>query len=268
MKKLLIIGLLAGGIVYYIGCSRDDREEIVDRVGNAGRALAGESSEKVPSVVKEQQRKERTRQDETWTAENRTKHPVEFCQAKLEEVEKLMQKQAVQVTRYSTMASEMKRKVAESQAKISHLTKFLDEGKAAYRKADAENAWPATLNGIPLSKAKLQEKIVEAAQRLQSSKKLITGSGAALAKVEKKQMAVMAEQAKLVELKTRIQSSLTDLQTKKIVEGEKGITDALNAINDQLDGLVPTQDDVALDDLLTPDKATITASEFEKIMAE
>lgn len=267
MKKLLIVGLLAGGAIYYLGCSRDDREEIVDRVGNAGRALAGES-EKVPSVVKEQQRKERTRQDKTWTAENRTKHPIEFCQAKLEEIEKLMQKQAVQVTHYSTMASEMKRKVADSQAQISHLTKFLADGKTAYRKAEAENVWPTTLNGIPLRKEKLQEKIVEAAQRLQSCKQMITGAGAALAKVEKKLQAVMGEQTKLIKLKTRFESSLADLQTKKIVDGEKGITDALNEISDQLDGLVPVQDDIALDDLLAPDKTTTIAAEFEKIMTE
>ena len=40
-----------------------------------------DAKDKTPSIVKEQQRKERIRQDKTWTPENRAHHPIEYCQA-------------------------------------------------------------------------------------------------------------------------------------------------------------------------------------------
>ncbi len=71
------------GVVCFVGCSQDDRDEVIERTGNAWNALNGEtkSGEKTARIVKEQQRKERIRQNNTWTPENRARHPVEYCQA-------------------------------------------------------------------------------------------------------------------------------------------------------------------------------------------
>ena len=81
---LLAVAVVAACI--FIGCS----DEIAERGGNAWNAIKGETTpgEKTPRIVKEQQRKERSRQNNTWTPENRALHPVEYCQAQLEDLQR------------------------------------------------------------------------------------------------------------------------------------------------------------------------------------
>ena len=85
-----IIGAAAVSVAVVVGCSQDDRDEIAERGGNAWNAIKGETTpgEKTPRIVKEQQRKERIRQNNTWTPENRAHHPVEYCQAQLEDLQR------------------------------------------------------------------------------------------------------------------------------------------------------------------------------------
>ena len=72
VKTLFAVGI-AG--ILFVGCSREDREEVADRIGKAANALKGEDgSERTPRIVKEQQRKERIRQNTKWTPENQSKY--------------------------------------------------------------------------------------------------------------------------------------------------------------------------------------------------
>ena len=85
MKKVLMIvgaiGVIA--VAYYLIAPEEKRDALLERVENLGRASDGEH---VAKVVREQQRKERIRQNNTWTPENRALHPVEYCQAQLEDL--------------------------------------------------------------------------------------------------------------------------------------------------------------------------------------
>ncbi len=83
---LMIVGAIAiAAVAYYFVAPEEKRYAIVERVENMGRSSDGEH---VPKVVREQQRKERIRQNNTWTPENRAWHPIEYCQAKWEDIEK------------------------------------------------------------------------------------------------------------------------------------------------------------------------------------
>ena len=90
MKILTLVGVAAVvGIACYVGCSKESRDEAINRLGKAGKALNGEvypddADNGVANIVREQQRKERIRQNTTWTAENIARHPKEYCQAQLE----------------------------------------------------------------------------------------------------------------------------------------------------------------------------------------
>ena len=64
------------------------------------------------------------------------------------------------------------------------------------------------------------------------------------------------------------QMVLNDLNLKKVVEGDEGITDALNAINDSLGSLGTNYEDPSIDDLIVPDKASAIKVSFDAIMAE
>ena len=54
---------------------------------------------------------------------------------------------------------------------------------------------------------------------------------------------------------------------KKLVDGEKGIGDALNAINDSMNALAGDSSEPTLDELLAPAPETARQEAFDAIMA-
>lgn len=271
MKKLIgvVMGVAVVAIVLTIGCSQENREEAMDRFGKAAKALKGEGEgAATPDIVKEQQRKERIRQNTTWTPENQALHPVEYCQAQLVEIEEFGKKLDVQMHQLATTKSGLKRTLEDNQSQVSTMEKFLKDAKAAYRKADAANAWPMAINGFQLSKENAQARIVDAANKIPQLNQRIAMAQTNLTRLDKKMDGVVAERRKLADVRSRIQSTITDLQTKKILDGERGITDALNAINDSISALNGDSTDPTLEELAVPDKDTERAVSFERIMAE
>ena len=100
------------------------------------------------------------------------------------------------------------------------------------------------------------------------NQKLIATTATGLAKIEKKVAYLREKQSKLVMYRDRLNSTLADLKAKRITESENGIEDALNSLNDSLAAFEISQDDVALDDLITPTEAAVTDEAFDKIMSE
>jgi len=265
MKTLLsIIGIIALIIIGIYAVSSDETKQTM----LAHTENMTKSGEKTPSVVAKQQRKELIRQDTTWTIENQKKHPEEYCLAQLDELKKLNEQLEVEIHRRGVQRSELRRKNSDAKAQSAALEKFVNDAKAAYRKAESENKWPITVNAVLLSKDKARQKIVEAANKKSLNQKLITTTATGLAKLEKKVSYLTDKQSKLVMYRDRLNSTLADLKAKKITESENGIEDALNALNDSLEAFEIGQDDVALDDLIMPTAEAVTDEAFEKIMAE
>ena len=76
------------------------------------------------------------------------------------------------------------------------------------------------------------------------------------------------EQKTIVLLREKINTTIGDLKLKKVLDGEKSITDALNAISDQMGSLGVDNDDPSLDDIVAPDRKSAIADDFDKIMAQ
>ena len=148
------------------------------------------------------------------------------------------------------------------------VAQFPEEAKRAYRDADASGRWPVTIRGFALSKEKAQEKIVAAAEKRPMLKNAIAKNKALIVSLEKKSARVIEEQKNIIKTKERIQIVLNDLNLKKIVEGDVGITDALNAINDSLGSLGTDYDDPSVEDLLGTEKSSAIKVSFDAIMAE
>lgn len=266
VKTLFAVGI-AG--ILFVGCSREDREEVADRIGKAANALKGEDgSERTPRIVKEQQRKERIRQNTKWTPENQSKFPVEYCQAMLEEIAKDTQHYEVLMHKFLTAKSGVTRNIAENDAQLRSYGAFLATAKKSYREADASGAWPVTVNGFALSKEKLQEKIVDAANKIKSLELRTATQKTNLTKLEKKVARLTEEQRKLALTKESLQRTLDNLQLKKVVDSDDGIRDSVAAINDALGALDDGTGDISLDDLVTPDADTVRKTAFDAIMAE
>ena len=125
------------------GCSQDERDEIADRGENAWNALKGETTpgEKTPRIVKEQQRKERIRQNNTWTPENRAHHPVEYCQAQLEDLQRYSRELEARAHEKSCAIAAVKRTLGDNETMVQNLKKFVAEAKAKYKECEASNSW-------------------------------------------------------------------------------------------------------------------------------
>ena len=267
----LTMALLASMVI--CGCSREGRDEAIDRLGKAGKALNGEvrpddKEYGTPNIVAEQQRKERIRQNTEWTAENQALHPIEYCQAQLEEVVKIASQLEVQAHKYAVAKSQVQRTTANAEAQATSFEKFLEAGKKAYREAEASGNWPATVNGHPFIQEKLREKLLEASRRIKPLRESAARNKATLASLKRKGDAISVRQRETAELKDRLNITITDLKMKKLDDGSQGLKDTLNALNDSLASLGSDFADPSLDDLAAPDSTSATQDEFDALMAK
>lgn len=268
IKWFLIISVV--GVVFYIGCSQNDRDEIVERGGNALSALKGESStgEKTPRIVKEQQRKERIRQNNTWTPENRAHHPIEYCQAQLEELQRYSRELEARVHEKSCAIAAVKRTLGDNDTMAQNLKKFIAEAKQAYKECEAANSWPAKLGGYSLSREKTQDKIIDAAQKLSEIQATTGTKQNQLVALEKTLKVTQDEQKRIVKIREQIQNTINDLRIKKVIDGDDSIVASLNAIEDSMGVLGVDFDDPKIESIIQPDEKATREELFKKIMAE
>ena len=268
LKWLAVV--VAAGVAVCIGCSQDDRDELAERGGNAWNALKGETApgEKTPRIVKEQQRKERIRQNTTWTPENRAHHPIEYCQAQLEELQRYGRELEARAHEKSCAIAAVKRTLGDSGDMEQSLKKFLADAKAAYKECEAANSWPAKLGGYSLSREKTQEKIIDAAQKIAEIQSKTASKQNQLVALEKTLKATQNEQKRIVKIREQIQNTINDLRIKKVIDGADSIVASLNAIEDSMGVLGVDYDDPKIESIIQPDEKATREELFKKIMAE
>ncbi len=267
MKKVLIVVgvVVIAAVAYYIIAPEEKRDAIIERVENMGRSSEGE---RVPKIVREQQRKERRRQNNTWTPENRALHPVEYCQAMLEELQKYSRELEARAHEKACAIAAVKRTLGDNDTMEQNLKKFLAEAKKTYKECEAANSWPAKLGGYSLSREKTQEKIIDAAQKL-AEVQLTTGSKKnQLVALEKTLKITQDEQKRVVKIREQVQNTINDLRIKKVIEGDNSIVANLNAIEDNMGTLGVDYDDPKIESIIQPDEKTTREELFKKIMAE
>lgn len=271
MKTLLMCVAVLNIALALSGCSPEGREEAMDRVSAAGRALnGGDTAGRIPDVVRKQQEAETRRQNKEWTAENQAKYPLEYCQAQLATLDRNAEELGAAAHKISVAISTTKRENGNDGAQLKRLEVFLAEAKAAYRDAEAAGEWPAKIGGYALGRERAQEKIVEAARKIPELKERMAVRGNQLVALDKKLAQVNAEQKRLVAIRERVQTTLRSLETKQVIDDDAGIAAALSAISDSMGALAPEADNPSLEDLLAPmaTGGAAMAAEFEAIMAE
>ena len=261
-------------VVFFVfaGCSREERNEAIDRVTDAAKSLNGDSksaekAHETPLVVQEQQRKERIRQNTEWTAENQRLHPIEYCQAQLAELDKYGEKLEVSAHTLAVELNKVRRNMGNDAEQLKQLQTFLATAKKAYLEAEATGKWPVNINGFALSQENAKLKIVEAARKV---KELEAGTNTPLnheAMLQKKLEKIQAEQQRVVKLREKVQRTINDIRTQQVIDGNNGIADALNAINDSI-GALGTSEDAApsLEDLAKPTSKASIEQEFDAII--
>ena len=268
-----VLWLLAAAVVVagiFTGCSQDDRDEVAERGSNAWNALKGETTpeEKTPRIVKEQQRKERIRQNNTWTPENRALHPVEYCQAQLEDLQRYSRELEARAHEKSSAIAAVKRTLGDNETMEQSLKMFVADAKAKYKECEAANSWPATLGGYTLSREKTQEKIVDAAKKIAELQSKVATKKNQLVALEKTLAVTQNEQKRIVKIREQIQNTINDLRIKKVIDGDDGVVASLNAIEDSMGVLGVDYDDPKIESIVQPDEKATREELFKKIMAE
>lgn len=265
-----MLAVVAFCAIVAVGCSQDDRDEIAERGGNAWNALKGETmpGETTPRIVKEQQRKERIRQNNTWTSENRARHPVEYCQAQLEALQRYSQELEARVHEKSCAIASVKRTLGDNDAMEQSIKKFLAEAKPAFKACMASNSWPIKLGGYTLSQERAQDKIIDAAQKLNGIQAKTANKKNQLVALEKALKITQDEQKRIVKIREQVQNTINDLRIKKIIEGDNSIVASLNEIEDNMGSLGVNYDDPSIESIVQPDEKTTREELFKKIMAE
>jgi hypothetical protein len=274
VSQAICLALAFTLVTFADGCSRESRSEAARRTKKAGDALFGEKEDpaekehSVPLIAQEQQRRERIRQNTEWTQENQAKHPVEYCQAQLEQLKVFDQRLGTVRHRILVELNRVRRERATADKRRAALEKFLVDSKKAYRAAEKDGAWPVTLGGFALSQEKAQEKMVEAANTLAALRGATAAQANQEVSLQRKLERVEAEQRRIPALRERIQSTINDLRTKQVVDGNDGIADALSALNDALGALGTDLQSPSLDTLVTPSHSTNIREEFDALMRE
>jgi hypothetical protein len=225
--------------------------------------------EGMPDIVATQQRAEWERQNTEWTLENQAKYPKAYCQAQLGELTKYAQQLDVQAHKCAVAKVRMERLIRDDECLLTSLTQFLDEAKLAYREADAENKWPVKLRGIRFAKAGVQTKILEAAQKIAPLKTRVAQRGQLLVKIVSCQERIAQEQQNVVRIRELVQSTLTDLDVRRVVEADQSISEAVRAIGDSLQALSTGGDgELSVEELLRLETNEVRQARFDAIMAE
>ena len=273
MNKRAVAALLCVGSVLIVGCSKETRNEAIDRTTRAAKELNGtdpesleKEQERTPDIVARQQRKERRRQNSEWTPENQAKHPVEYCQAQLETVARHMKQLEVQAHQVGTALSQTKRRISEANDLVTSLSDLLKKAMDGYRKAEAEKKWPMMLNGYPITQDKAKKTIVETSHRIKTAKSQLASLKLTLGKLDRKSAEILKEQQKSVALQEKIRFTISDLKLSKLVEGQKEMVDVLGSISDAMDVLGENATEPTLENLMQPTTESVIEDEFSKIM--
>lgn len=270
MKSILIPCFVCFVIsVAIYGCSRESREQTIDNVASAARTLNGGDSEtRTPDIVRKQQEAERKRQNNEWTAENQAKHPVEYCQAQLKSVEEMAKKLEVEQHKLNTARAEYNRKVAENNDVIKKMSGQLATLKDLYREAEASGVWPITFNGFQLSQQKTKEVMVQTNEKLKAAQEQAPKLQNLLSRIDRRLGEIQKEQVRLVQTREKINMTLSNLQTKQVIEGEHGISDALKALNDSMESLGDSFEEPSFEDLSAGTRENEVDDAFNALMAE
>lgn len=253
---------LAAAGLCLAGCSRETRQDIIDgadQLNNPGGT--------VPRVVRDQQRKERNRQNNEWTAENRAEHPVEYCNAMLEALKPKETTLAAAILRIAGQKSETNRKLAKAKTDAEADKKALDKLKAFYRQG---GEWPRKLGEKTYTEEEAKDLILAAGKRVADRPAEIAALEKTVRALEKRHDEALREQKRFTEIRGELNATIDRLKVKQASGDVENIRNTLENLGDSLrslgDGLLPGDD--PLEDLYDSIQKDDRDAAFDDIMKD
>ena len=217
-------------------------------------AFSGEKEEK-PRIVREAEKRERERQDSTWTPENIRDNPVLFLQETIAACDALKDKIEAQDIAFIRLKKQAERKVTEAESAIRRYTKFLEEAKKQYKiaKEKEKNAFPVTVNGFELSEEELSDKVADALERVELAKSQKKTNSVVAKKVKIRQGVLKTKTRELRTIRRKLVLQLEQVKMNQALGEIDELTDVLGTIKDMSIELDEDPTKLSLDDITEED---------------
>lgn len=270
----MVIGVAGVALALFVcGCSQEGRDEAIERLEKAARAINGDvrpddKEHETPNIVAEQQRKERIKQNTEWTPENRARHPLEYCQARLEQLQADSRRLEASAHEIACGIAKAEREISNANAQVLQLEKFLATAKKTYRECEASSRWPANIGGFSLSREKTREKIVEADQKRKELMSSASKRNNQLVKLRLTMKETQNKQRALVKTREMVQNAMNDIKTRKITESDDGVAATLGETADSITALGGDNGAPSLESAVQATEQGTNDELFDKIMAE
>lgn len=250
------------------GCSQGSREEAIDRVTEAAKTLNGKA-DKTPDIVKEQIKKEKERQNSQWTIENVTAHPVEACNAKIEEIEAKLSKAEVAFNRALSEKASAENAKSAADADAALYGEFLDKARPAYKTAKESGKWPIKVNGYSLGEEAAEDKILAALKKVEESKAKSERAAAKIANMDQRRKDVKRIIANLKDQREKVLEYRENIRSGQLQSEINGLVNVLNdgsvRISD-LEAVNSTQGIDTSNDVFTPSQSAADRAALDKFL--
>jgi hypothetical protein len=206
-----------------------------------------------PDVVRDAEIREALRQNGTWTAENIQANPYLFIQDQIRRCDLLKSKIEAQGITLTRLGKQATRTAEDSDAMIARYTRFLEQAKVAYKAAEADNSWPATVNGYELDEEQLSDRIADALERIELAKKDRTSNLAIAKKVEIRQGVLKTKARELRSLRLKLVQQAEQVKMNAALAEIGELSDVLGVIKDMMLDIDEDPTQLSLDDLTADD---------------
>lgn len=206
-----------------------------------------------PSVVRNAAIREAVRQDSTWTSENIQKNPYLFLQDQLRNCDKLKDKIEAQNITLVRMEKEAERKSADAASLIKRYTKFLDAAKVAYKAAEDDDSWPASVNGYEMDEEELSDKIADALERVELAKKDKKSNEAVGKKIGIRKGVLKAKKRELISLRRKLNQQAEQVKMNSALAEIGALEEVLGTVHDLMLEIDEDPAKLSVDDLAAED---------------
>jgi hypothetical protein len=203
-----------------------------------------------------------------WTPENIAKDPVNYLNFCEEQTKAAVTKLKASEIAIAQKKASIQTMVDDAKTQVAGGKVALDELKAVYVKADADNKWPATWRTFTLEKDACKRQILKFAGEIKSKEDLLTKLDAAVAQLNVQSNKVQEARDKAGDQLAKITTNREMLKVQQITDDLKNNLVAMKGvIETSVVGVASGQTGaISLDDLAKQSQTTVDDSEFNKVM--
>lgn len=203
---------------------------------------------------------------EEWSAEERVRHPQEYTELMLREVEKMLADLDVEITQLLKENRRLQEIRQRDEQSLASTGARLEELKNAYQLAEASAAWPTDYHGARWTREAMRKEIMATHGDHEDLLRKAAEMTNRLTLIEAGINAKRQQQLDLVRTQEDMRQFLRDLQTKKLLASTPEVAARLRDLNASLAalGLGKVLDPSEFD--LSVESESFTDEEFDAVM--